>query len=112
MFLPSFFKRGAGGEYKNTAPSILNLSHQLQTYAMGDASPELIYQHRKSIRCGSADATQYVSCNFVITLKGKNAVLIIEFGAMKHKEGMSPFDVALAAAKLRLKPILLTFLLS
>jgi len=44
----------------------------------------------------------------LIGILGKNAILIIEFAAMKHREGKKPFDAAVEAAKLRLRPILMT----
>ncbi|MDX1907477.1 MAG: efflux RND transporter permease subunit [Bacteroidia bacterium] len=44
----------------------------------------------------------------LIGLLGKNAILIIEFAAMKHKEGMSALQAAIEGATLRLRPILMT----
>lgn len=44
----------------------------------------------------------------LIGILGKNAILIIEFAAMKHREGMKPFPAAVEAATLRLRPILMT----
>lgn len=44
----------------------------------------------------------------LIGLLGKNAILIIEFATLKQKEGMSAFDAAIAGAKTRLRPILMT----
>lgn len=44
----------------------------------------------------------------LIGILGKNAILIIEFAAMKHREGMKPFAAAVEAATLRLRPILMT----
>ncbi len=44
----------------------------------------------------------------LIGLLGKNAILIIEFAAMKHKEGLTPFRAAVEGATLRLRPILMT----
>jgi len=41
-------------------------------------------------------------------LLGKNAILIIEFASMKHKQGATPIQAALEATKLRLRPILMT----
>ncbi len=49
-----------------------------------------------------------VSMIMLIGLLGKNAILIIEFAVLKHREGMSVFDAALEGAKLRLRPILMT----
>ena len=44
----------------------------------------------------------------LIGILGKNAILIIEFAAMKHREGMTPFKAAIEGAVLRLRPILMT----
>ena len=44
----------------------------------------------------------------LIGILGKNAILIIEFAAMKHKQGMSPFAAAVEGGVLRLRPILMT----
>ena len=38
----------------------------------------------------------------------KNAILIVEFAKERQDHGMSPFDAALEACKLRLRPILMT----
>ena len=44
----------------------------------------------------------------LIGLAAKNAILIIEFAKMKRDEGMPTIDAAILAAKLRLRPILMT----
>jgi HAE1 family hydrophobic/amphiphilic exporter-1 len=44
----------------------------------------------------------------LIGILGKNAILIVEFAAMKTREGMKPFYAAVEAATLRLRPILMT----
>ncbi|UCE88967.1 MAG: efflux RND transporter permease subunit, partial [Pseudomonadota bacterium] len=46
----------------------------------------------------------------LIGLSTKNAILIVEFAELKHSEGASAFDAALEAARLRLRPILMTSL--
>ena len=45
-----------------------------------------------------------------IGLSAKNAILIVEFAKELHERGRSPVDAALEAAKLRLRPILMTSL--
>lgn len=44
----------------------------------------------------------------LIGLLGKNAILIVEFAAQKHSEGMTVLKAAIDGAKLRLRPILMT----
>jgi HAE1 family hydrophobic/amphiphilic exporter-1 len=44
----------------------------------------------------------------LIGLAAKNAILIVEFAKMKKEGGMNAVDAALDAAKLRLRPILMT----
>ena len=44
----------------------------------------------------------------LIGLSAKNAILIVEFAKMKHEQGMGLVEAALEAAKLRLRPILMT----
>jgi multidrug efflux pump subunit AcrB len=46
----------------------------------------------------------------LIALSAKNAILIIEFAMMKHKEGMPIIEAALEAARLRFRAILMTSL--
>jgi HAE1 family hydrophobic/amphiphilic exporter-1 len=44
----------------------------------------------------------------LIGLAAKNAILIVEFAKVEHEQGKSLDDAALSAAKLRLRPILMT----
>jgi hydrophobic/amphiphilic exporter-1 (mainly G- bacteria), HAE1 family len=46
----------------------------------------------------------------LVGLLGKNAILIVEFAFMKHREGMSVFDAAVEGAKIRFRAILMTSL--
>jgi len=46
----------------------------------------------------------------LIGLASKNAILIVEFAAHKYAEGMNVVDAALEAARLRLRPIIMTSL--
>jgi hydrophobic/amphiphilic exporter-1 (mainly G- bacteria), HAE1 family len=49
-----------------------------------------------------------VSMIMLVGLLGKNAILIVEFAAMKHTEGLSPYKAAIEGAVARLRPILMT----
>jgi HAE1 family hydrophobic/amphiphilic exporter-1 len=49
-----------------------------------------------------------VSLVMLIGLLGKNAVLIVEFAAQKHRQGLSVFQAAIESAKVRFRPILMT----
>ena len=49
-----------------------------------------------------------VAMIMLIGLLGKNAILIIEFASMKHREGKTPLQAAIEAATVRLRPILMT----
>lgn len=49
-----------------------------------------------------------VAMIMLIGLLGKNAILIVEFATLKHKEGLTPLQAAIEGAKVRLRPILMT----
>lgn len=44
----------------------------------------------------------------LIGLLGKNAILIVEFASLKQREGKTPLEAAIEAARVRLRPILMT----
>jgi multidrug efflux pump len=46
----------------------------------------------------------------LIGLSAKNAILIVEFAAQRHREGHSVDDAAIDAARLRFRPIIMTSL--
>ena len=52
----------------------------------------------------------YLQVGLITTIgvAAKNAILIVEFAKEKMREGLGAFDAAIAAAKLRLRPILMT----
>jgi HAE1 family hydrophobic/amphiphilic exporter-1 len=49
-----------------------------------------------------------VAMIMLIGLLGKNAILIVEFASLKHREGKTPIQAAIEGAKVRLRPILMT----
>ncbi|HXD07334.1 MAG TPA: multidrug efflux RND transporter permease subunit [Burkholderiaceae bacterium] len=52
-----------------------------------------------------------IGLTVLIALAAKNAILIFEFAIeLRHKEGLGPFDAAIEAARLRLRPIIMTSL--
>jgi multidrug efflux pump subunit AcrB len=46
----------------------------------------------------------------LVGLAAKNAILIVEFAKQAEEQGMSRFDAAVAAARTRLRPIVMTSL--
>lgn len=44
----------------------------------------------------------------LIGLLGKNAILIVEYASLQQKNGKTPLEAAIASAKVRLRPILMT----
>lgn len=53
-----------------------------------------------------------ISIIMVIGLAAKNAILIVEFAKVQAEQGMNAMDAAVYAAKLRLRPIMMTALTS
>jgi hydrophobe/amphiphile efflux-1 (HAE1) family protein len=51
-----------------------------------------------------------VSLITLVGLAGKNGILIVEFAKMRYEQGLSVLDAALDAARLRLRPIVMTSL--
>lgn len=49
-----------------------------------------------------------VAMIMLIGLLGKNAILIVEFASMRHREGRTALQAAIEAATVRLRPILMT----
>jgi len=54
------------------------------------------------------DIYAQVGMVMLVGLLGKNAVLIVEFAAQKHEEGLSVAEAAIEGAKSRFRPILMT----
>lgn len=50
----------------------------------------------------------HIALVVLIGLLGKNAILIVEFAELECSRGQRPFDAVLQAARLRLRPILMT----
>jgi len=62
------------------------------------------------IALAGMDVDIFVQVGFVVLvgLAAKNAILIVEFARDRQHEGASRFDAALEAARVRLRPILMT----
>ncbi len=60
------------------------------------------------VRGYSYDLYAQIGIVTLIGLASKNAILIVEFAKLKREEGMSITEAALEAAKLRLRPIIMT----
>lgn len=54
------------------------------------------------------DIYAQVGLVMLVGLLGKNAVLIVEFAAQQHQQGMSVLNAAIEGAKVRFRPILMT----
>lgn len=62
------------------------------------------------IRSMNNDVYFQIGLVTLVALSAKNAILIVEFAIIKHKEGMSFIDAAIHASKLRFRAILMTSL--
>jgi multidrug efflux pump len=62
------------------------------------------------IAIAGMDVNIFVQVGFVVLvgLACKNAILIVEFARDRELDGASPFDAAIEAAKVRLRPIIMT----
>ena len=54
------------------------------------------------------DIYAQVGLVMLVGLLGKNAVLIVEFAVMKHRQGATVIEAAIEGAKVRFRPILMT----
>lgn len=62
------------------------------------------------VRGTANDVFFQVSLITLVGLAGKNGILIVEFAKQRYEEGLSVFDAALEAGRLRLRPIVMTSL--
>jgi multidrug efflux pump subunit AcrB len=63
-----------------------------------------------ALKLGGIDFNVYGQIGLVtlVGLSAKNAILIVEFAKLNREKGMPIFEAALDAARLRLRPILMT----
>lgn len=71
-----------------------------------------LFQFARNNFAGPAENSVYMQIGLVmlIGLAAKNAILIVEFAKVRVDNGMNPVQAAIEAAKLRLRPILMTSL--
>ena len=62
------------------------------------------------LRGTANDVFFQVSLITLVGLAGKNGILIVEFAKQRYEEGLSVLDAALEAARVRLRPIVMTSL--
>jgi multidrug efflux pump subunit AcrB len=60
------------------------------------------------VRGMQTDVYSQIGFVMLIGLSAKNAILIVEFAKRRRQEGLSIVDAAMEAARLRLRPILMT----
>jgi HAE1 family hydrophobic/amphiphilic exporter-1 len=72
--------------------------------------PVAVFGAFSGLMVGHFENNVYAQIGLVmlIGLAAKNAILIVEFAKMKHEQGLGIVEAALEAAKLRLRPILMT----
>lgn len=61
-----------------------------------------------ALRGISSDIYFQIGLLTLVALSAKNAILIVEFAVLERAHGLSSFDAALKAARLRFRPILMT----
>jgi multidrug efflux pump len=61
-----------------------------------------------ALRGISSDVYFQIGLLTLIALSAKNAILIVEFAILERAQGLSAFDAALKAARMRFRPILMT----
>ncbi len=60
------------------------------------------------LRAGDNNIFTQVALLVLVGLASKNAILIVEFAKARQEQGLSRFDAAIEACRLRLRPILMT----
>ena len=72
--------------------------------------PMCLFSALSGIILAQMDVNIFVQVGFVVLvgLAAKNAILIVEFARDRQEEGASRFDAAVEAARVRLRPILMT----
>jgi HAE1 family hydrophobic/amphiphilic exporter-1 len=74
------------------------------------STPVAMFGGYLALTCRSLENNVYAQIGMVmlIGLAAKNAILIVEYAKLEHDRGKSVVDAALAGARLRLRPIIMT----
>ncbi|TPQ24804.1 efflux RND transporter permease subunit [Methylomonas koyamae] len=92
----------------------LALAAQYESWALPFAVilivPMCILSSMTGVWIGGMDNNIFTQIGFIVLvgLASKNAILIVEFAKHRQESGLSRFDAAVEAARIRLRPILMT----
>lgn len=94
--------------------SFLALAAQYESWSLPFAVilivPMCILSSMTGVWIRGMDNNIFTQIGFIVLvgLASKNAILIVEFAKRRHESGISPYAAATEAARIRLRPILMT----